>query len=311
MYCLSDIRLFRLFLNCLYYLISCLIHFLYHLFQIWAILLGFSYAFVKVKKHEIKFYTFLKIYIYLFDIIRLSLAIYLLIRAIQWYSPVKNLSFFSAVKDGITVISIIMLILLRIREEYIYNIIHKTFVPLQRTYFKYLTHLSTDKTTQIIQVLQTLIIFGIHLFELIQMIDDLIRVGARHWDHMATNFGTVMFSTLAQYTMWHHGFILSYINNILLNLNNQLKNENIKEPFNEIYTNISLILEQVNCINSPIVFCAIFNIVLNHSLYLYSLYSFLKDDADYEMVLLALVPKAVVFYTIYLYFIICQRICRL
>lgn len=279
----------------------CLSNFLYQLFHIWGVLHGYSYTTVDVKNNVITFNTYLKIYAYLQNIFMLCIDLYCIENSMESYSPDLGLSYTQVIYDTITAITIILLIILRIREERTYEQIYKTLITSRKLYFE-----KTDKTIEMIQILQIFIILSFEVHRFIEIVD-IISLGSLEF--ILTESSVFLNTSLGQYVLWHHALILNYFNTILLNINKQLENDNAQEPFSEIYIKISLVMEQLNSMNSPIVFTVFLYILTKLAANMFGVFGFgLRGVEYYPIIWYCIGPQLIVIVNIYLYYLICNRV---
>lgn len=277
---------------------------LFRYFQYFGHLLGYVYAHVDTNKREVKFYLILKVYIYLITILSLYGNFSDIKMHLQFYNPNQGLKLIPMIPKFAHLFIVIFLVLLRIKEERKYKKLFETFVPLQRTYFGKLLHLTNDKTTEFYLILQILLIIII-MSDRWKLI--IVEIWNGRWKQSLNLFNSTSYKILPHYVLWHHAIILSYINDILLNLNNQLKLQKLEEPFTKIYVNTCLILQQLNNLYSPVIFCALLYILMTQSMYIFGVFPILYTSSDVRN-LAFIIIHFVEYANVIVYFLICKRI---
>lgn len=284
----------------------CLSIWLNRLFQYFGIILGFVYSFVNTKKYEIKFYIIVKIYVYLINILSLYEAIYMVMQNLKYYDANEGLKLIPLIPKIAHILTILFYILLRIQEEQMYKKLFNILLTLQRKYFGKIIHISSDNITEIILILQICLIFSMMAHRLKEII---VQIWMGEWKYSMNLFILVVYKIMTHYILYQHGFILNYINNILLSLNNQLRLQEIAEPFAKVYINTSLILQQLNNIYSPILFGALLEIVMTQSTYMFGIFSILYQTPNLFDITFVIIQFGE-YLNVTLYFLICERISK-
>lgn len=113
----------------------CLWNFLFSLFQYYGILIGLSFSYVDIKKQQVNFYTWAKIYVYIINFIKFASCIndFELCYKLFKYNitnPMTSLSYLLQFINSFFII--IFHIFFNIKEEKFVGKMHKTFKKLPK-----------------------------------------------------------------------------------------------------------------------------------------------------------------------------------
>lgn len=279
----------------------------FRIYQFFGFFAGYIYSYVDSKKCEIKFYTIWKIYVYFFNLVTFYKAMVIFIRHTRHFDSFEGATLIAVFPRFAHAMTIVFFILLRIEEERMYKELLVTFIPLQRTYFEKLAHILNDKIIEVVLILQIFLTIALNDAQLTEMF---IQLWFGEWSYATDLLFSVIGTMMPYYVLWRHGFILNYINNIFLNLNNQLRLEQVEEPFAKIYINIISALQNVNVIYSPIIFCALLDILVSQSIYIFGLFCLIVQNKNEDILnyLTALSVQFCGYMVVFLYFFICERI---
>lgn len=288
---------------------SCLFKCIFNSYQIYTIFFGFSYAYVNIEKRLVKFYILAKIYVTFINIFyTVILLIYLTshLRSILTFLTGDNAVMYIGflIENCTRVFLMVGLFVLRIKEE-------RNFKKIYLSQLKYIDqklHTTTDKTTEIIQVLYIIILFihgGITLYEIIS---NLIYFNSKLF---ILKVSVTTFLAMELNIMFHHCLILSYIHNIFCKINSQLESEEITEILSDTYFKMSLLLKYVNTINCPLIFGVLISQFIAIAGYIYTIYlviikSYIYLHGGLTICILILVIS----FNIVLYFLMCDRFCN-
>lgn len=224
----------------------CLYNWLFRFYQYYGIFSGFTYSYIDIRKRQVKFYTWARMYACILNIIMLYgcingiIASYLMLK---YYSDIViSLIYFT---QYITRLLIIVLHgFARFKEE--------QFIKKECETLENLTKMSVDKKAENIIILKMLLIFIWSIFQWRDCITCLID---GYWQEAFNSYIRNLLSCLPHYTLCYHSLVLCYFHNQFITLNNQLECDQVQKQFANIYKRISLILLQVNAIIGSTIFC--------------------------------------------------------
>lgn len=288
---------------------SCLFKWLLNLYQFYTILFGFSYAYVNIEKHMVKFNILVKIYVTFINIIYTIIMIYFLI--INCGDTLRHLTGVTAILECtfitytfIRLCLIIGLLVFRLKEEKIFKEIYLS----QINYIEQClcnTTTRNDKTTERIQFLYISILFIHGFFTIYRIISEVIN---GEWQHLIIEVSFNIFLALEHNIMFHHCLILSYIINLYAKLNNQLEREEVSHTLSDIYLKLSFLLQNVNTTIGPLIFGVLLSELLTIAFYIRTLYLLINMMQIYiERGLEITILLLCVSFNIFLYFWMCDR----
>lgn len=276
---------------------------LFRLFQYYGIFLGYTYTYLNIEKRVLKSYIWARVYVYIFNLFCIFSTTKLIIQSLDLFRG--NVILF--VMDAVTGLAIMLMILYRIymrfKEERFFKEIFNYFMTLQEKYFKKQENIIANTYVEKLLIFQMLVIMLLTIYK--------CYCGFLLNNILEFHFLTFP-SLLPHYVLWHHVFTLSSINYVIVNLNNALQNiTQMEENFPRIYIHTILILQRLNKMYSPIIFCVLWLLLMSHSFFIISLFSFnLPISLIIEIHLFKIISELLEYISIYLYFLICERISR-
>lgn len=289
---------------------SCLINFPYRLIQYYGILFGFSYAFYDIENRIVKYFKYLKCYVYFINLLYAALSLhfsiyYTLLLINNIYNPVEE--YMIIITYICSILIFIFLIRLRWKEENTLKRWQKIFAALQIKYFDEQTCVSADSTLELFKIFNILIIF----LQTCYTIFRIISMNNKEWHNLTQCFLANVFLAMINYVMLRHSFVLCYINNCFSKIDKLLKNEGINYRLIYIYYKLSKLLQHVNSINGPIIFTVFIYQVIEIGIQLQYLFDLLLNIdiigyAEYVDIFIILILPL----NICLYFFISDRLYR-
>lgn len=294
----------------------CLRNLLFRFSQYYGIFFGFTYALIDFKKCEIKFNNNVKINVYLLNFITLlPMSIYKLKGSIKFFVQDIGLTVIQVIPNIVSVFVLPVLICRRLKEEQFHKSVFETFISRQKRNFEKLQHSSVDKCTNKILIVQISILFALTVYRLG---DCIIYIIEGYWWNATVNYLDFNFTWLSHYILWHHGFILCYINYIFLKLNTQLDYYDqvleMKQSFAEIYIENYCILQKWNTINSFSVFIALLQVLVSQIFSIFEVVHYIVIvNMTSNIDILHVINLSVSMFeliNIFLYYFICERISK-
>lgn len=294
----------------------CLRNLLFRFSQYYGIFFGFTYALIDFKKCEIKFNNNVKIYVYLLNFITLlPMSIYKLKGSIKFFVQDIGLTVIQVIPNIVSVFVLPVLICRRLKEEQFHKSLFETFISRQKRNFEKLQHSSVDKCTNKILIVQISILFALTVYRLG---DCIIYIIEGYWWNATVNYLDFNFIWLSHYILWHHGFILCYINYIFLKLNTQLdyydQELEMKQSFAEIYIENYCILQKWNTINSFSVFIALLQVLVSQIFSIFEVVHYIVIvNMTSNIDILHVINLSVSMFeliNILMYYLICERISK-
>lgn len=294
----------------------CLRNLLFRFSQYYGIFFGFTYALIDFKKCEIKFNNNVKINVYLLNFITLlPMSIYKLKGSIKFFVQDIGLTVIQVIPNIVSVFVLPVLICRRLKEEQFHKSVFETFISRQKRNFEKLQHSSVDKCTNKILIVQISILFALTVYRLG---DCIIYIIEGYWWNATVNYLDFNFTWLSHYILWHHGFILCYINYIFLKLNTQLDYYDqvleMKQSFAEIYIENYCILQKWNTINSFSVFIALLQVLVSQIFSIFEVVHYIVIvNMTSNIDILHVINLSVSMFeliNIFLYYLICERISK-
>lgn len=277
---------------------------LFGAFHYFSIFLGLNYTSINIKTGQMKFHIITKIYVYLSTLLSLAYAICAITDNLTIFQLDETLTFILIIPSIIRVFAIFYLIVTRIQEENFCKEWLRTYVPLQRTYFEKRLHMVADKNMKIYLILQIFMILPYSIYKsIIEKYDE--QLNFKYFLLVYCHFS---YTILPYYVLWHHGVILNYINNIFINLNNELQCREVQENFSKFYIKTLCLLQQVNDINSSMVFNMLLFLVTIHGYFFFGMYNYLMSLEIFLEYYMQIVSNIFEYIAIFLYFLICERI---
>lgn len=290
-------------------MLSRLHNILLRLYQYNNILYGFSYIFIDFKKHQLKVFKFLKIYVYSVNLLYVALIIfffveYLLKDYISFEDDV-SMSQSTYITFNINRIFILTnLIILHFKENKLFKELHK----ISQEYCDQLIfNTSLDKTTEILQIFNIMLIFFNGIYTISKIVYFYIDE-----DIFDVIEGCIIniFIIIEQCIMFQHSFLLSYITKGLSLYKNLLINEQNVKNFYTLVNKLILLVKEVNNINGPIIFGVIFSQLLKISIYIRIILQFIQITNIGLLNFMEFMQNFIFFVSsinIFLYFFICDR----
>ncbi|KAM7344123.1 uncharacterized protein ACRADG_010958 [Cochliomyia hominivorax] len=276
----------------------------------YGIFFGLTFVYVNINRRLIKCYKFIKIYIYFINLIYLvMLTISKKNNFMTLFDDNAVMSFAYVGLQIMPFILVIIILLFRIGEEKVLRKWHEICLPLQLTYFDKIPFKWDDKDVEMVVIFKILIIIVHSCCSLVTAIRLLIL---NDWGFMMDTFVTNYFILILCYSMLHHVLTLSYINYCIFKLNKQLEYDQVLVPFANIYLQLTLLLEEINTVNGPIIFFVLFGILLANTFYAYSAVEFIFDSiniSEYYNVL-DLITFGLLCIDMFLYFQFCDLVYR-
>lgn len=290
----------------LIYNMSVLHNFLY---QYYSIFFGHTYIFIDFKNGVLKFYLFLKIYIYLVNLLYALIIIYFLsclIDEIMQFAAEDEMTKFTVIIFNVTRLGILIgLIVVRLKEEMVYKKWYNTYETFLD---KFIFNTTLNKTTEIIQILNILVIFVCGIYYIYKIIDSLLA----NYTFKNVNANVVdIFTIVEMFIMFHHNFILNYMAKGFSKLNNHLKTAQELTTFPMVYLKLSKLLEQVNILNGPLIFLVLFAQLIDIAIYIRTMFQFLPVINTLPFVNILSIPMLfIISANFILYFVLCDRLYR-
>lgn len=283
---------------------------LLHLYQFYSIIFGYTYIFIDFEKRIMKFYLFLKIYVHFANVLYALILIHYIADFIIYegntYANSDDMTEGTFMIFNLTRLCVLIgLIILRIKEEMTY----KKWYNLYQTYFdKLIPKISLDKSIEILLTFNILIMIVVGIFKSYELIDYIIEYDLFEVDKIIC---TWIFTAIEHHIMFHHNFLLSYITNGFIILNNQLRNEQNLKTMLQSYVKISMLLEQFNILNGPFILVVLFSQLIGISINICAMIQFLI------MLNLLMTKQVMQTFTLFiitvniiLYFVLCDRLYR-
>lgn len=276
-----------------------LYNFLLDFVQYYSIFLGLNYMYMDINKRRIKFNKNVKMYVYFINILYGTLLICRLITSVKSYimegltaswNTYVELIFYTT-----RIYIFVSLIFLRIREE---KALKKCLKILHSEYF-----ISFEMLIKLL--IMILIIFCNDFYAIYVAYPSVAK--RRFWtlfEHIAKYIET----TLRHFILFHHSFILCYINHGIKKLNNQLKTLEVQESLADIYIKLTLILQQINTIFTPTILGVMLYLILEIALSLFETIAVFIEDGIYFQYILEYSAEYIFLSDIILYFVICDNI---
>lgn len=282
---------------------SYLTNFIFSSYQLYAIFCGFTYIYVDIERRIMKSFRYIKIYVYIINLICLILLIY------YFYIQFRNIQEYvkyNVVMDYINTVLYLLRIIIfgglmwqRLKIENFHKI-------WRISYFDKLLPLPADKTMKRILILNIFIIY-------LQAFDVLYRAAVivkyTHWIFLKQFSILEIFIAMENYVLLHHSLQLYYIKRCFTSLNNQLKNQKYVEKLSNIYSKLYLLLQQMNIINSPSIFGVFVSQLLHISLNVRRIVEVIRHNFYWdikELYRISLFSSNII-----IYFLICNRVYRI
>lgn len=213
---------------------------------------------------------------------------------------------FTVITFNVTRLGILIgLIVVRLKEEMVYKKWYNTYETFLD---KYIFNTTLNKTTEIIQILNILIIFVSGVYYIHKVIDSLLA----NYTFKNVNANVVdIFTIVEMFIMFHHNFILNYMAKGFAKLNNHLKTAQELTTFPMMYLKLSKLLEQVNILNGPLIFLVLFAQLIDIAIYIRTMFQFLPVINTLPFVNILSIPMLFIISTNFiLYFVLCDRLYR-
>lgn len=267
--------------------------------QYYSIFLGLNYMYIDINKRQIIFNKNVKIYVYFINILYGALLIYRLITSVISYLKegitVSWNSYIELIFYTIRIYIFVSLIFSRSREEKALKMYLKI---LQSNYF--------DSFEMLIKLLVMILIIFCNGFYVVYIAYPSIAE-RKFWtlfEHIAKYIET----TMRHFILFHHSFILCYINHGIIKLNNQLQTLEVQESLADVYIKLTLILQQINRIFTPTILGVMLYLIFEITLSLFETIVVFIEDAIHLQYILEYSAEYIFLSDIILYFVICDRI---
>lgn len=277
------------------------------LYQLYSTFFGFCYFYINFENRSVKCFTFLKVYVYVLNLLYAAAIIYYIkdlleddLTEIANDNEVTNITF--NILNINRILILIVLTILRIKEENAVKKYHKTF----QAYIEELACIPADNATQKVQIFYIFIAIIHGIFTVLKLAFYVIEK-KRH--SILETCSNNIFTAINLYIMFHHSFILSCIDRCFSKLNNQLKQEGLHQTFPIVYFRHTSILEQVNIRNGPLIFFVLLSQVLEISINFFFIIQYIS--VIHLLRILESLTICMLFLTsinMYLYFQICDHI---
>lgn len=287
---------------------KCCSTFLLYLVLCHGIFLGFHSIYIDTEKGLVKTYSFVKMFVYLQNCLYCGLMSYNFIDYLEFdiNNPVISFPFLATQLARLSLF--VAVVLLRLKGDKALKDWLEIILRLQKTYFERLDRLAPDRRIKSALIINVCIVTSTSLIFLLNAICTLVK---GEWLNTIDIYLQNYLIAMQHYIMLHHGLILSYITYCFQQLNFQLSNGRVEPPFAHIYYQLSKLLQQVNDIYGPAIFCILFGLLVTNALISYGLIMYLNIESfklfivEYLLTLSAFVFLCV---DMYLYFLICNRV---
>lgn len=290
-------------------------NFLLRLPSYYSIFFGFSYSYVDYENRQLKSCFYLKVYVYLINLIYSGQILYYTVDNFGYEMLYNENSIISSAYIIINLLDLIIfgnLIITRFKQDKKFEEYQKILRPLHIEYFDKLTYIPINETSKVLIIINILslgtqtfcviLILVPHLFK--DQLFNIMDICLQHY-----------LLAMQQYILLQHAFILSYFNYCYSKLNTKLQYFLIQETYAQIYIKISLILQKINNHNEVLIFLVLISLFLKISLYLYGTIlfayeihsNFSKYSYDFILELNIFIFLCI---NIFLYFLICERLCE-
>lgn len=287
---------------------SCRSNWHWRFLQYYCIFFGFTYTYVDIENRQVKFHKFVKIYVYIINLLFLFI-LYYFISTIQFlyyfgYNNAFDYVYYLLHFVGIFVLAYFFV--LRIKEENTINKWLEIFSLQQTRYFDKIINISIDKNPLLISMFTFIMIIVYNFYTIYVSLPDLVD---GEWSALLQSSVPNIYIILEHHVLLQHGLILCYINYCFSQLNNQLQYGRVHAQFLRIHLYVSLLLEQMNKIYGPIIFCILFSQIVTIGLIIHG---FIELALDKFLLirdnLFELTSVSCLSINIILYFLICERL---
>lgn len=178
------------------------------------------------------------------------------------------------------------------------------FLPLQAEYFDKLSEIPSNKLSETAQICNISIMLSYAIYSNYLVICDLI--GAR-WLSIMSRISDDFFTLLERYIMIKHSIMLCYISYFYSKLNKHLENRDVTMPLANLYYKLTLQLEQVNIVNSPMIFFTLFSQLLAICSYMHMVVLAIINKNMYKYLYYPeYIMRGVLVFSLFIYFLICE-----
>lgn len=278
------------------------------LLQYFSILCGFSYTYVDIEKHSVKFPKIVKVYVYLLNLIQCAFLL--------WYygCAFKHAIYFTqknSVMHYVFVFGIISRLILLLGNVFLHigqeNFLKKSleiFLPLQAEYFDKLSEIPSNKILETAQICNISIMLSYAIYSNYLVVCDLIDA---KWLGIMSSISDDYFVSLERYIMIKHSIMLCYISYFFSKLNKHLENRDVTISFANLYYKLTLQLEQVNIVNSPMIFFTLFSQLLAICSYMHLVVSAILNKSMYKYLYYPeFIMMGLLVFSLFIYFLICE-----
>lgn len=285
---------------------------LLRLIQYFNIFYGFTYIYIDIENLKVKYSIYIKIYVYCINLIQAFITISYFLESLKYTAVFLKSNTLMEILFLITFIIRFLIFLgllwFRIQEEKYIKKWFKLFKTLQITSYDKMPKKSRNNTMKKAQIFCILIIFLHALYTGHKILPALLFCD---WRDISLLYTNNFFIALEKCILFHHSFILSYINFNFLQLNNQLKNQKLQIDFFNIYRKFSLILKQVNRIYGSLIFSVLFCQIIGiasfaYTIFLYIINNNLVNYTDYIEPCIMIMLS----FNNFLYFLICNEVSK-
>lgn len=278
------------------------------LMQYFNILYGFSYTYVDIEKRSMKFPKIVKMYVYFLNLVQCGFVL--------WYygSALKDSLYFTQQNSVMHYVFIfevssrmILLlgnVILHIREEKFLKKSLEIFSPLQAEYFDKLAQIPSNKILETAEICNISIMLSYAIYYNYYVVCDLFY---GRWINFMSSISDGFFKVLERYIMFKHSIMLYYISYCFSKLNKQLENRDVTKSFANIYYKLTLLLGQVNIVNSPIIFFTLFSQLLAFCTYMHMLVMVILSKNMYKYINFTdFIMRGLLIFSLFFYFLICE-----
>lgn len=292
---------------------SRLFNWLLYFIQYYEIFYGLSYFYANIEKHLVKFYKFIKIYVYFINLIHTIILIddvtnFIMSKLRFKHNGAETLEFLGYVTHFGRLLKLIFLIEMRVKEENFFKKWHELLATLQSEYFDKVSCITTDKMTERFQIFNILLIFVHFGYGVYRVIYHLYYGGVLP---IVEESAFIYFTALDNYILFHHSLILSLIAKWFAKLNYKLRNEDIEENSVKSYLILYRLLENLNIIYGKIVFIVLSTQLVEISVDVFSIFQFwILLHFHNTVAIWAFAQHTTFGIHIFLYYLICERVNR-
>lgn len=287
---------------------SCRSNWHWRFLQYYCIFFGFTYTYVDIENRQVKFRKFVKIYVYIINLLFLFILYYFLstIHFLFNFGYNNAFDYVYYLLDLAGIFVLVYFFVLRIKEENTINKWLDIFSLQQTRYFDKIVDISIDRNSLRNSMFTFIIIIVYNFYTIFVSLPDLVD---GEWSVLLQSCVPNIYIILQHHVLLQHGLILCYINYCFSQLNNQLQYGRVHAQFVRIHVYVSLLLEEMNEIYGPIIFCILFSQIITIGFIIHGFIELALDDSlllrDNLLELLSVFCLSI---NIILYFLICERL---